>query len=477
MIMIWMLSNMKELKKTRLTLKIGTPLLIETISQSLDGVSIIEIQRLLEGKILEHYQKFGQQPFSIIYDRQKRGYTVQAEPVIGIINCIRFDIKIIPKIPKLEIGKCLQLSHHCQLNSIVKHTNTLVEKELSSSSKLFGIDYFATAFLSAITDVINNNLLRTISSIEEPDPNFRGTLLLTRHIMTGGNPLLPYTRRPISIIDIPVNRTLKAALEVCRLHSNCSEVKSLTSSALTHFKDVSENHPNEPFKYTFESSLPREEYSRALTFAEIILEGFDPTSGQEELFFPYFTINLDQLFEKFIAFELQHKLKPDIYNVLIQKQYPHPAQPNISNKFVEPDIVVERRNGEGNKVVIDTKNKYSMLSDNSSPNISNNDIYQIAYYCLMLKSNTAILVYPGNAETTTDYPIRSSEGETVYERKRQRVLESLKSNASTHLSLSLGMSSISIYFWRINLEGTMQETMESVVKLAFFITDAIKGRL
>ena len=468
---------MKEVKKTRLALKIGTPLPIEKISQSLDGVSAVQIQQLLEVKILEHYQKFGQQPFSIIYDRKKRGYIVQAEPVIGIINCGIFELQVLPKIPELEIGKCLQLAHHCQLNSLVKHTNTLVEEELSNSSKLFGIDYFATAFISAITDVINNGLLRTISSIEEPDPNFRGTLLPTRHIITGSNPLLPYTRRPIAINDIPVNRTLKAALEVCRLHCNSPEVKSLTSSALTHFKDVSEKNPNEPFIYTFDSSLPREEYNRALTFAEIILEGFDPTAGQEELFFPYFTINLDQLFEKFIAFELKSKLRQEIYNVLIQKQYLHPAHPNIPNKFVEPDIVVEKKAGEGNRVVIDTKNKYSMLPDNLSPSISNNDIYQIAYYCLMLKSNTAILIYPGNAKTSTDYPFPGSEGAQNYERKRQRALETLKSNASTHLSLTLGNSSISIYFWRINLEGTMHDTMESVAKLALFIADAIKGKL
>lgn len=468
---------MKEVKKTRLALKIGTPLSIETICQSLDGVSAVQIQQLLETKILQHYQKFGQQPFSIIYDRQKRGYVVQAEPVIGIINCEIFELHVIPKISQLKIGKCLQLAHHCQLNSLVKHTNTLVEEELSDSSKLFGIDYFATAFLSAIIDVINNSLLRTNSTIEEPDPNFRGTLLPTRHIITGSNPLIPYTRRTIAINDIPVNRTLKAALEVCRLHCNCPEVKSLTSSALTHFNDVSENNPNEPFIYTFESSLPREEYNRALTFAEIILEGFDPTSGQEERFFPYFTINLDQLFEKFVAFELKRKLRQEIYNVLIQKQYRHPAHPDISNKFVEPDIVVEKINGEGDRVVIDTKNKYSILPDNSSPNISNNDIYQIAYYCLMLNSKTAILVYPGSANTSTDYPFPGSEGERNYEKKRQKTLESLKSNASTHLSLTLGNASISIYFWRINLEGTMHDTMESVAKLALFIADAIKGRL
>lgn len=467
---------MKKPIKPRLLISLGNPLSIETIAQNLDGVSASSVQNLLEAKLLEHYQRFGHQPYSIVYERKQRGYVVQAGPIIGLIDLGLFELVAQPKFEGLEVGKCLHLAHHCQLNSLVRHTNTLIEEELSNINRLTSVDYFATAFLSTVTDVINNGLLQTISTVEGPDANFRGTLVIDRHIATGSSPLQPYTRRPVSIHDVPVNRTLKAALKLCRLHCTSPQVQSFASAALSHFNDVSENTPGEPFVYEFESTLPRDEYKQALNFAQIILEGFDPLSGSEELFLPSFTLDLDLLFENFIAFELERKLRSELYTVRVQQKYPHPTEPVLVGKLIQPDIVVEDRSGT-TFVVLDTKNKYSLLPDQLSPSFSNADLYQIAYYCLVLEAKTAVLVYPGNFSTSTKYPFRGSEGERKYETKRQRALQNIQSNPSTYLRLSFASYPISLYFWRINLQGTMYDTMESVAQLALFLADVIKGKV
>jgi len=467
---------MNERLKPRLSLSYGKLLPVEEVANSVQGVGSGAIQQLFESKLHEHYRRFGHQPYSLVYDRRRRGYVLQAGPVIGLIDFDYFELFIQPKFPELEIGKCLHLAHRCQVNSLVKHTNRLVEKELLNINALSSVDYFATTFLSSVIDLINNGLLRKADFKEGPDPDFRGTLLIDKHIAFGGNPLEPYTRRPTTINDIPINRTIKEALKLCRLHCDNPQVQSLASATLNYFQDVSDQSPNEAFVYEFESSLYREEYKRAVTIAQMIIEGFDPFTGSEDSFFPSFTLDLDQLFEKFISFELSLKLRKELYKVLVQPEYNHATIPEFDGKYIKPDIVVENINSS-ERIILDTKNKYSLLNENTVLSVSNSDLYQIAYYCFSLKTRKAILVYPSNKKNTTRYPFRGSEGEVAYEQKRDRAVKCIKSDSASFIKIDFSEHPIELFFWRINLEGKMFETIESVSQLALFIADALKGRI
>ena len=208
-----------------------------------------------------------------------------------------------------------------------------------------------------------------------------------------------------------------------------------------------------------------------------IRDSFDPTRGEDSGFMPAFTLDLDQLFESFVAFELGKRLKEQLYSLHVQPQYPHPTIPELAGKFIMPDLVFQPRSGDTTPVVLDTKNKYSILHEGNSLAVSNADLYQISYYCSALGASSAVLVYPGNSSSATDYPFRGSEGESVYEAKRTKALNRIKSTPASHLLLKFPSQSVSLFFWRINLQGTMHETIESVAKLALFMVDLGKGRV
>lgn len=462
--------------KPTFSLRLGKSLSLGTISQHFNTIGPAHIQGMIESALLEHSARFGHQPFHISYDRASRGYIIQAASSIGIIDCGLFFLKLEPKFSGLEIGKCLQLAHYCRHGALVKHSNSVVEENVSTAEHLDGIDYFSAAFLSSVIDVVNNGLLKVTGNQEGPDSNCRGSLMLDRHLSKGGSPLAPYMRRQVPSDDLPVNRTLKAAINLCRLHSKSSRLKAIATAQLNAFSGVADVGASEEYTFSFETSLRRSDYQKALNFARIILEGFDPNSGGDSGFVPSFTIDLDSLFEEFVSTQLSESLTAK-YSVMLQKSFPHPTDPVISNISIVPDVVVSAADERSRSVVLDTKNKYSLLSDDVTLSISNADLYQVAYYCLATNSEIAILVYPGNERTRTKYPIKSAEGDAAYEKKRLRALERMANNAASAFRINFSGQTIRVYVWRINLQGTMHETLSSVAELSLFLTDAIKGRI
>lgn len=459
------------------SLRQGEPLPVDRISSQVQGADVMQVQHKLESTLVEHFQLFNQVPFLLAYDKTIKGYSIQSSPAIGLLDCGDFIIKLEPKFKGLEVGKCLQLAHYCQSNHLVKHSNSLIEDNMSGNEELNGPDYFAASFLSSLTDIINNGLLRTRSKHEGFDPDFKGTLLPDRHINKGATPLAPYTEQTAFSTDVPINRTLKSALHTIRQSVKNDKLQSIAAKYLGYFNDVVDLDVTVDREYTFSSTLRRADYEQGVALAKIIIEGFSPLSGDQDSFLPSFTLDLDRLFESFTAFELKKRILSDNFTVSIQSEFSHPTTPRLKDKVIIPDLVIRSSEENGKSIILDTKNKYSLLADDTTLSLSNADLYQISYYCLALKAETAILIYPGNKTTATKFPIKGSEGKEEYERKRTRAVEKIKSESSTYIKVKLADHSINLFFWRINLEGTLFDTQSSVAQLANFIVDSIKGKL
>jgi len=161
----------------------------------------------------------------------------------------------------------------------------------------------------------------------------------------------------------------------------------------------------------------------------------------------------------------------------LQKGYEHPTDPKLLNKEIKPDIVVEPTE-QSNRIVLDTKNKYSSINTDSFPDVANNDLYQITYYAISLNAKGVLLVYPASGENWTKYPLKSSESEEAYQKKRlKRTAEIHKDLKSSFKVIISQNQEVTIYLWRVKLDGTMEETRKSIAELAHFILDLLRGEI
>jgi hypothetical protein len=456
---------------------VGSELPLSEISSVCPDLDESGIRKILELQIREHHSLYRTEPFSIEYSRSLGGYLLRPRSVVGLVNCGDFHLRIGSKFQGIEIGKWLRLAHRCQAITLVNHNNNVTEAALSDQDALAGLDYFVMGLVSAAYDCVNNGLLYESGRWIGDDPNLNGRLSVAHHVKEGANPYRVQSIQSKKNFDVQPNRIVKTALKKCMEKCSNRKLRVMCGSLLTNFQEVAELlTQHSKISYEYVSSLTRPEYEKALALSKIVLEGLDSTQGETQSFLPFFTIDLDQLFEAYVAHELRGLMKRDSFEVKAQSEFAHPFSPELKRNFICPDLVVRSLEDDGRLVVLDTKNKYSLVNSSGAPKISNSDIFQMAYYAQALGSQVAVLVYPGDASNSTDYPIPSSEGKGVYRKKRDRALNRIFDSGSG-FTISLGSSKISLISWRLNLAGTLQDTRKSVAQLCQFIAHTASGEI
>jgi len=458
---------------------VGSTLSFATISHEVPDLSQSEIRSTIERQLIEHKNLFGTEPFTIEYSAKSGLYELRPNSVIGRLNCGRFILEIGSKFPDIEIGKWLRLAHVCGSTHLVKHYNDSSESSLSDQDELQGLDYFALAFISSVFDCVNDGLLSVREEKIVERPELRGRLLTTEFVRRGANPLRPVTAQSSKSIDCSPNAVLKVAIELCIAESQSSRLRGLADNLLGYFSEVNTKGLElDQVDYEFVSSLPRVDYERALALAKVIIEGFQSLKGDNKDFLPFFTIDLDKLFEDFVSFELKRLLKSTKYNVEIQPKFPHKVSPELKDKYISPDILVGPVDpSKGKLVILDTKNKYSIIGADGKPNISNADIFQMGHYCQTLGTDLAILIYPGTKANFTKYPLMVSEGAVAYGNKRKKAFKYILENGENHFRFEGASSSFSLIIWRVDLQGHLKKTRESLAQLCQFTADCINEKV
>jgi 5-methylcytosine-specific restriction endonuclease McrBC regulatory subunit McrC len=454
--------------------KVGCTITLSEISKIVDIADDYGIKTVLEKQIKQHYSLYGIEPYKLEYCRKRDTYQIRPNSIIGRINCGLFILQIESKFKEIEIGKWLQIAHYCGSTKLVNHNNDVTEKGISEKDKLEGIDYFALSFISAVYDCINQGLLYEKGTFDGDDPNFRGKLNVTKHIQKGANPMRLQTTQNIKKYNCNPNVIIKKAIEVCILKSHNKKILSLANGLIPYFKDINTDKVgSDIFDYNFVSSLPRPDYEKALALSKIILEGFSSIDGEIGSFTPFYTLDLDTLFEQFISYDINRILR-DHFVVYAQKKIPHPINPELKANYIAPDLLVYGNVKSWRPVVIDAKNKYSLLDDSGIPRIANQDIFQMVYYCETVGTNIAILVYPGDKNNYTKYPLMGSEAKQNYQKKRDSVIKTMFETSNSSFTFKSSSCEIHIIVWRLNLSGTLRETRESTAQLSQFIADCVK---
>ncbi len=460
-----------------LKLSVGNPLSLEEISSSCPSYTESEIISALKVAAKKHKLSFGVEVFKLQYVVDKDGLVIIPGPAVGIVDCTFFRLTFEPKFSGISVGKCLALAQVSGSVELVNHSETIVEQEVSYDCLTSSIDYFSKAFLSSVYDVLQQGLIKTRVERSKVDPEVRGNIDFFNTI--SGASEFPIVKVAEQTNDVSVNRFIKGAITEVIKSRACNDVKGVAGELLNVFNDVADNIPDiNEINLSSHTTLQRNDYEKCITLAQIIFDGFNYESGDESSFTPYFTINLDLLFERLVIQQLQVQILSESFDVRPQFEFDHPATPPMQLKFIKPDIVVLPKDSSlGYKsVVVDSKNKYSM-SGSDILSVSNSDLYQMTYYAQCFETNYAVLVYPGNKENCSKYPIPSSEGRVAYENKRSRAVEKIRSDSKSYVKLSFENHSVDIYFWRVDLTGTMKETEHSFAQLALFLTDLSKNEL
>ena len=162
------------------------------------------------------------------------------------------------------------------------------------------------------------------------------------------------------------------------------------------------------------------------------------------------------------------------YDLKIQATIPHPISPILPNRYYSPDILFKPKD-DSVVFVVDTKNKYTQMSSAIDCQVSNSDLFQMAYYAQAQGSDTIVLLYPGNDETASGFPLKAAESDSSYATRLRRYFTNIHSNPQLSFILKFNPN-IRFYVWRVDLSGSIKNTRDSVARLAQFLAELYKRR-
>lgn len=456
----------------RIKLSLGTPYALKDISQR---VSILEseIKTQLEKILREHYYHFASKPFILEYD-PREGYIIRATSSVGMLKTDSFIIDLQPKIPEISIGKCLGLAQESNISLLHINDRNLTSAMMSPSSTYSTIDFLGFSLVDSVIRVRNNGFARKFEDVYGTSLKLRGNISANETIKEGKPLIQPITEDIEASLDIYPNQLLKFALNLCINQSESGELKRLCTSVLESLKEVRLISETDILREQFikSFSLPRPDYETALAFAKAIIEGRLISDEENTSFIPSFTLDMDRVFEGFCSYQLQQVISTQRFNVYLQGQFKHEITPNLSEKKITPDIVIEKKD-DGKKIILDLKNKYSTLRNDGSFQVSNNDLFQLAYYSQTLQAEYCILVYPGS-NPSIQYPLRGSEGDDAYMKKRQEKFKKIKEE---NLITVFSKNSVKMLIYNIDIQGTMQNTKKSIASLGQLAIDILNNIL
>jgi 5-methylcytosine-specific restriction endonuclease McrBC regulatory subunit McrC len=429
-------------------------------------MSLTKIIHEFEYYLSKHFYQFGSRPYSIEYLPGK-GYTLRASSLIGKISTPNYDIVLNPKFKELSFGKCLALAQSSNSSMLNIASNEFTQSLISNKYDYSTFDYLGFGLIDAVNTIINNGLARTFKDVIGDSVKLRGTIALIESISSGKGLFKPFINDTEPDYNIYPNRLIKTALTILVSSTKNNELKNAANIYLNHFKEstVLDKKDIELLfgKYLF--NLPRIDYEKGILYSTSIIEGGMIDSEGKSIGLPSITMDLDKIFEYYVSNTTSKMLGKERFEVLLQPNYEHKSTPQFNNKKIIPDIIIKDKRFN-RSFVVDTKNKYSELSDNGIINLNNSDIFQITYYCNSLQTYTAILLFP-SIKPKIQFPIKGSESESSFKDKCDQSFQKLLDHQSFKI---FDNNQISLIVYHIDLGGSMFDTEKSIASFCQLIS-------
>ncbi|MFY9226787.1 MAG: hypothetical protein WAQ98_29195 [Blastocatellia bacterium] len=297
-------------------------------------------------------------------------YNLRSHQYVGIIRLSETEIIIEPKTPINNLSYMLSTVYR-----LIDWQN-----KIGSCSSIKELSLLVLlAFLDSLKVLINQGLNQNYQEIKDSSQTIRGRIDFANQFKENPVHLIQHSCEYTEIsIDTLENQILKLALTeisiICK-----QELISLFSQIYPHFNLVKLINLD---KINFEQlvfSRLNAHYKVPLALAKMILELSSPNLKDGSKQFPAFLIDMNKLFERYIAEELKDLCQNDL-----QLDYQTSNYLDINQQLkIIPDLVLRR--ADQVLAILDTK--YQLQE-------TTNSYYQILAYCLAYQSCKGILIYP-----------------------------------------------------------------------------------
>lgn len=446
-----------------ITLRIKEPAVLETfaIEHNIPIDNLLKNIRLI---LREHYNNFGIRPFTLEYS-PSLGHVLVATSTIGYVNSLDIQIRIEPKVPNLQLGKCLGMCQYSKVPLISFLNKSLLNVLISDEADYSTIEVLAFSYFDSLLTIKNNGFARTFKEVLIPATKISGAIEFHDSISTG-KMMPPIVSTPEPDLSVLPNKILKAAYDICTKYISNHKLKQAFNTLKDNFSEITELDSNVDATNIslFNFNIPRPDYQRALNLALSIINGGTLDEAGFEDYMPAFTMDMDIIFESFCSLAIKNYLAEDKFSVFLKRKFQHDTIPGMPGEII-PDIVIENKKTK-KSVVLDTKNKYSALILVNEFSVNNADIYQICYYIQTLNAESGILIYP-TASKCLQFPIRASESPSSYETKKSIFMKNAIKQRRNFFQNN--QNKIELFLYQIDLSGSMQNTLKSIASLCLLI--------
>lgn len=442
------------------------------IQNDLDLPDIVSLKSEIEGKLIDFFKKYRIQPITLSFSVLTNEYIVKIDhSYVGNIVFKNFVIKILPKHIDLSTEKVLKLATYINKRDEIIIGDNFFRDLKGSDESISSLDFFYSLFIDKVNCCIRNGLIHGFNLNKETSTEFKGTLDINKFLVTPVPKNLVHQITKKRSPDLDINRIIKSVIIEITKKTKNSDLLIKSKTILRNISEISVLELPAFFKRDdFKIHVKRSDYDDVLDLVEILINGFDPDANSEIGFIPEYIINLDILFERICCFYLSDILSKDYFEVKYQSEHQHIfSELRLSGKII-PDIFISTNNADFKykSIILDAKNKVSGMDSFFKVNTS--DIYQLLYYSKVLNSKHVVLLYPGTENNSSRYILKGSQGVSEYKKVSSARIEKLYENNQI-----IDFDGTIFILWRINLEGSLKDTLNSFNELSNLLSEIIVG--
>lgn len=266
------------------------------------------------------------------------------------------------------------------------------------------LEPIASAFVGLVEHLVDRGLYRAYIEQEDNLPAVRGRIEFREDL--NQNVVLrhrTYCRFTEFSWDVAENQVIR---QVIRTLVGWRFSRRLTNRLISLDRQMEDVQPGNLRAHDidrFQYSRQSEHYRPIHRYCRLFLEGFSLSEQVGDSPFNGFLMDMNVLFERFVAIRLRQSLAAHHNRAKLHRQDSHPLFYGASIR-IQPDLVLTIDNHTA--LVADTKyKKVGPGADGSSA-----DYYQIITYCTVMELNHGVLIYPRHlVDVTQRLPVVGSD--------------------------------------------------------------------
>lgn len=386
--------------------------------EKLTTTSLCTEGEVLGDKVIDKLIQYNDANKNIYFVAIRRG--VKFKNYVGVIQIGNTTIEILPKTDKSSSkdekdawhSVLLKMLAHCKRIRVDSVSEAALKKRYHSL-----LDLYFEMYILEVNKLLNQGLIKKYRKKGGNVLALKGQINFSKNIQHNlVHQERFYTNHQVYDHEHLLNQVLIKALRVLKIISNNAYLQDAVERTTAKFPEINEI---EIGRHHFDKIIPNRKttkYQEALKIAKMIILNYSPDikGGDENMLALLFDMN--KLWEEYV-YRMLRKVDEEGLKVSFQNR-----DKFWEDKYIKPDLVVEKINSEGKEetFIIDTKWK---IIDPGKP--GDDDLKQMYAYNMYWGSTKSLLLYPSSnpVETTFGKFHKGREKENLCKLGFVRVME------------------------------------------------------